>query len=141
MQLTTQLLRETDGRWIGDIPELPGVTVYGATPKETKRKAKSLALRVMGAAVFRPSRKSNPALATDLEPVYMRLPPGFGAIRATAEHHPTSSPWPPKSAIVESVGPFGRLVSGHNLEICSHDNVTLQGHFGHLEPLRPSKNQ
>ena len=27
MQLTIRLLRETDGRWIGDIPEPPGVTV------------------------------------------------------------------------------------------------------------------
>ena len=57
----------------------------------------------MGAAVFRPSLKSNPALATDLEPVYVRLSPRFGAIRATAKHHRTSSPWPPKSAIVEAV--------------------------------------
>jgi len=34
MQLTIRLLRETDGRWIADISELPGVTVYGATPEE-----------------------------------------------------------------------------------------------------------
>ena len=27
MQLTIRLLRETDGRWIGDVSELPGVTV------------------------------------------------------------------------------------------------------------------
>jgi predicted RNase H-like HicB family nuclease len=47
MQLTIRLLRETDGRWIGDIPELPGVTVYGATPEEATRKAKALALRVI----------------------------------------------------------------------------------------------
>jgi predicted RNase H-like HicB family nuclease len=47
MQLTIRLLRETDGRWIGDVPELPGVTVYGATPEEATRKAKSLALRVV----------------------------------------------------------------------------------------------
>jgi predicted RNase H-like HicB family nuclease len=47
MQLTIRLLRETDGRWIGDIPELPGVTVYGATPEEATRKAKVLALRVI----------------------------------------------------------------------------------------------
>jgi len=47
MQLTIRLLREADGRWIGDIPELPGVTVYGATPDEATRKAKSLALRVI----------------------------------------------------------------------------------------------
>jgi len=45
MQLTIRLLRETDGRWIGDIPELPGVTVYGSTPEEATRKVKSLALR------------------------------------------------------------------------------------------------
>ena len=33
----------------------------------------------------------------------MRTPPRFEAIRATAKHHRTSSPWPPKSAIVEAV--------------------------------------
>jgi predicted RNase H-like HicB family nuclease len=47
MQLTIRLLHETDGRWIGDIPELPGVTVYGSTPEEATRKVKSLALRVI----------------------------------------------------------------------------------------------
>ena len=47
MQLTIRLLRETDGRWIGDVPELPGVTVYGATPQEATLKAKSLALHVI----------------------------------------------------------------------------------------------
>jgi len=47
MQLTIRLLRETDGRWIGDVPELPGVTVYGATPGEATLRAKALALRVI----------------------------------------------------------------------------------------------
>ena len=47
MQLTIRLLRETDGRWIGDVPELPGVSVYGATPEEATLKAKALAFRVM----------------------------------------------------------------------------------------------
>ena len=47
MQLTIRLLRETDGRWIGDVPELPGVTVYGLTPEEATLKAKALALRVI----------------------------------------------------------------------------------------------
>jgi predicted RNase H-like HicB family nuclease len=41
------LLRETDGRWIADISELPGVTVYGANPEEATVKAKALALRVI----------------------------------------------------------------------------------------------
>ena len=47
MQLTIRLLREADDRWIGDVPELPGVTVYGATPAEATLKAKALALRVI----------------------------------------------------------------------------------------------
>jgi len=47
MQLTIRLLRETDGRWIADIPELPGVSVYGVTPEEATLKAKALALRVI----------------------------------------------------------------------------------------------
>jgi predicted RNase H-like HicB family nuclease len=47
MQLTIRLLRETDGRWIGDIPELPGVSVYGDTREEAIVKAKALALRVI----------------------------------------------------------------------------------------------
>jgi predicted RNase H-like HicB family nuclease len=47
MQLTVRLLRETDGRWIADIPELPGVTVYGSRSQEAILKAKALALRVI----------------------------------------------------------------------------------------------
>jgi len=47
MQFTIRLLRETDGRWIADIPELPGVTVYGVTPEEATLKAKALAIRVI----------------------------------------------------------------------------------------------
>jgi hypothetical protein len=40
-----------------------------------------------------------------------------------------------------NAGPVRRLVSGHNLETRSHDYLTLPGHFGHFEPLGPSKNQ
>jgi predicted RNase H-like HicB family nuclease len=47
MKLTIRLLREKDGRWIGDIPELPGVTVYGASPDEATIKVKALVLRVI----------------------------------------------------------------------------------------------
>ncbi len=43
VKLTIRLLRKTDGSWIRDIPELPGVTVYGATAKEATSKAKSAA--------------------------------------------------------------------------------------------------
>jgi predicted RNase H-like HicB family nuclease len=39
--------REEDGRWIADIPELPGVLAYGATKEEAAAKAEALALRVL----------------------------------------------------------------------------------------------
>jgi predicted RNase H-like HicB family nuclease len=47
IQLTIRLLRETDGRSIADVPELPGVTAYGSTSEEATLKAKALAWRVI----------------------------------------------------------------------------------------------
>jgi len=37
--------RETDGRWIAEIPELPGVLSYGKSEEEAKANAYALALR------------------------------------------------------------------------------------------------
>ena len=39
--------RETDGRWLADIPALPGVTVYGRTKRQATASAKALALRLI----------------------------------------------------------------------------------------------
>jgi len=39
--------READGRWIADIPALPGVTVYGRTRKQALAAVEALALRVI----------------------------------------------------------------------------------------------
>ncbi len=39
--------KEEDGRWIAEIPELPGVMVYGATRNQAIAKAEALALRIM----------------------------------------------------------------------------------------------
>jgi predicted RNase H-like HicB family nuclease len=47
MRFTMELDRETDGRWIAEIPDLPGVMVYGATREEAVSRAKALALRVI----------------------------------------------------------------------------------------------
>lgn len=47
MQLTIETERETDGRWIAEVPELPGVLAYGATESEAAAKAEALALRVL----------------------------------------------------------------------------------------------
>jgi predicted RNase H-like HicB family nuclease len=45
--LRVQLDREEDGRWIAEVPELPGVLVYGQSREEAIERAKALALRVM----------------------------------------------------------------------------------------------
>lgn len=47
MQLTLTVDREEDGRWIAEVPELPGVLVYGATEAEAMARAEVLALRVL----------------------------------------------------------------------------------------------
>ena len=39
--------REDDGRWIAEVPDLPGVTVYGGSREEAISKVKALALRVL----------------------------------------------------------------------------------------------
>ena len=39
--------REEDGRWIAEVPDLPGVMVYGVTQNEAVAKAEALALRVI----------------------------------------------------------------------------------------------
>lgn len=39
--------RENDGRWIAEIPALPGVLAYGADEMEAKAKVQALALRVI----------------------------------------------------------------------------------------------
>ena len=43
-----ELEREADGRWIAEIPRLPGVMVYGKTKHDAVRLVRALALRVLG---------------------------------------------------------------------------------------------
>lgn len=45
--LHIEIEREDDGRWIGEVPALPGVLAYGETEKEARAKAQALALRVI----------------------------------------------------------------------------------------------
>jgi hypothetical protein len=40
-----QFEREKDGRWIAEIPNLPGVMAYGRTKSESQRRAYAIALR------------------------------------------------------------------------------------------------
>jgi predicted RNase H-like HicB family nuclease len=45
--LSVEFDREEDGRFIADIPALPGCIVYGATREEALEKVKALALHVV----------------------------------------------------------------------------------------------
>lgn len=47
MHLKIELEQEDDGRWIAEIPQLPGVLAYGTSPDDAAAKAQILALRVM----------------------------------------------------------------------------------------------
>lgn len=47
MDYTIEYEEEADGRWLAEVPQLPGVLAYGATSDEAMRKAEALALRVL----------------------------------------------------------------------------------------------
>lgn len=47
MNFTLECEQEADGRWIAEVPELPGVLAYGSTPSGAMSKAEVLALRVI----------------------------------------------------------------------------------------------
>jgi len=45
--LKVEIEREEGGRWIAEVPALPGVLAYGSTETEARAKAEALALRVI----------------------------------------------------------------------------------------------
>jgi predicted RNase H-like HicB family nuclease len=45
LRIETEL--EADGRWLAEVPELPGVLVYGQTEREARARVQALALRVL----------------------------------------------------------------------------------------------
>jgi predicted RNase H-like HicB family nuclease len=45
--LMIEFEREDDGRWIAEIPALPGVMAYGATRDEARDRVEALALRAL----------------------------------------------------------------------------------------------
>ena len=45
--LTIETEQEDDGRWLAEVPELPGVLAYGQTRQEAIDRIQSLSLRVL----------------------------------------------------------------------------------------------
>ena len=50
MQFTVEHEREADGRWIAEVPELPGVLAYGDSAEQAITRAEALALEVIATA-------------------------------------------------------------------------------------------
>ncbi|HEX8359838.1 MAG TPA: type II toxin-antitoxin system HicB family antitoxin [Longimicrobium sp.] len=47
VQFQIELEREEDGRWIAEVPDLPGVLVYGRDRADAVARVQALALRVL----------------------------------------------------------------------------------------------
>jgi predicted RNase H-like HicB family nuclease len=47
MPLTIEVEREEDGRWLAEVPDLPGVLTYGQTRQEAIERVQVLSLRVL----------------------------------------------------------------------------------------------
>ena len=47
MTFKVEIVREDDGRWIAEVPELSGVMAYGQTRDEAVARVQALALRVI----------------------------------------------------------------------------------------------
>jgi predicted RNase H-like HicB family nuclease len=47
MTFAVQIDREPDGRWLADVPSLPGVMCYAGTREEALARVQALALRVI----------------------------------------------------------------------------------------------
>ena len=62
--LEIEVDREVDGRWIGEVPSLPGVLAYGSTEAGARRRVSALALHVIDDRIER--REPVPAEVRDL---------------------------------------------------------------------------
>ncbi len=47
MKFNVEIEQEVDGRWIAEVPDLPGALAYGQTPDEATVKVQALALRIL----------------------------------------------------------------------------------------------
>lgn len=61
-ELRLELDREDDGRWIAEVPAIPGVIVYGASPEEAVERVRRLAADVIA------DRRSHGEMIPDVEP-------------------------------------------------------------------------
>jgi predicted RNase H-like HicB family nuclease len=68
MSFQVELERETDGRWIAEVPELPGVMAYGTSAEDAVKKAAVLTFRVLADRLEHEEASSAEALHFSLVP-------------------------------------------------------------------------
>ena len=64
MAFKIEIDREEDGRWIAEIPSLPGVMAYGKTRNEAIAKVQALAFRVLADRLEKRKKPAKPATVT-----------------------------------------------------------------------------
>ncbi len=64
--MRVEIEREEDGRWIGEVPALPGALAYGATKEEARAKVEALAFRILA------DKREHGELVS--------VPPGYGKL-------------------------------------------------------------
>lgn len=60
MEFKIEYEREEDGRWLAEVPELPGVLAYGSSPDEAMARVEILALRVLAEQIEQGETKPRP---------------------------------------------------------------------------------
>ena len=60
MDFTIECEREDDGRWLAEVPQLPGVLAYGDTSEEAMSRAEVLALRVLAERLEHGETRAHP---------------------------------------------------------------------------------
>lgn len=66
MRLAIDIEREQDGRFLAEVPALPGVMAYGATEAEAAAKVKALALHVLAERI-----EQGEPLPVEVDPLFV----------------------------------------------------------------------
>ena len=60
MDFNIECEREEDGRWLAEVPQLPGVLAYGKSADEAMSRAEVLALRVLAERLEHGEARAHP---------------------------------------------------------------------------------
>ncbi len=60
MEFRIECEREEDGRWLAEVPQLPGALAYGSSPDEAMGRVEILALRVLAEQLEHGETKPQP---------------------------------------------------------------------------------